>query len=142
MRRFLTLGWLCMALLGLSLGCSGSMSASQVQTAQVLFDEAFVSESNAKTEEAFAKIEAAMTQGGLRPDQLAEAYLLRARCHSASGNLDSALADLEMAEQGAPNPSIWHFSRGIYFSAKGEATKSKSEFALARKLDPSLKIPK
>ena len=120
-------------------GGGGGMSASQIQTAQVLFDEALVCDKAGSATEAFTKVDAAIVQGGLNPDQLCEAYLLRSRCHSASGKLEEALADIEFAEQGSPNPSVWHFSRSVYFAAKGDAAKSKSEFAIARRLNPSLK---
>lgn len=135
---------LCMAVVLAITGCGGGggMSASQIQTAQVLFDEALASDKAGETAEAFTKVDAAIVQGGLNPDQLCEAYLLRSRCHSANGKLDEALADIEYAEQGSPNPSVWHFSRSVYFAAKGDATKSKSEFAIARRFNPTLKIPK
>ncbi len=118
------------------------MSASQIQSAQMLFDEALAGDKAGNASEAFAKVDAAIRQGGLNPDQLCEAYLLRARCYSADGKLDEALADLEFAEQGSPNPSMRHYSRGVYFAAKGEAAKAKSEFTTARKLNPALKLPK
>ncbi len=141
MLRFVFQLLVCMALLPL-LGCGSGMSSSEVQEVQALFDKAIASEKGGNLDEAFLKIDQAISQGGLNPDQLAEAYLLRSRCQSTKGNLDAAWADLEFAEQGSPNPAGWHFSRGVYFAAKGDAAKSKSEFATARRLDPSLKIPK
>ncbi len=133
---------LCLGLMLQLVGCDGSMSATQIRTAQVLYDEAIEHETAGQKDDAFQKIDTAINQGGLGPDQLGEAYLLRARCHSALGDLAAAQQDLDFAEQGSPNPSAWHFTRGIYFAAKGDAAKSKAEFATARKLNPALKIPK
>lgn len=144
MRSYLNvLVGICMAALLCAAGCrsNSGLSASQIQSAQVLLDEALAGDKEGNAAEAFAKVDAAITQGGLNPDQLCEAYLLRARCYSADGKLDEALADLELADQGSPNSSMRHYSRGVYFAAKGDAAKAKSEFATARKLNPALKLP-
>ena len=131
----------CGVILSLAVGCSSGLMETTIQNAQVAYDQAIAFEADGNMSAAFEQIESAMTLGGLNPDLLAEAYLLRARCRCSAGELDAAEADLALAEQGAPNPSQWHFTRGILFKARGDAAQSKSEFAKARKLDPTLKIP-
>jgi tetratricopeptide (TPR) repeat protein len=128
--------------LGLCGGCSsGLMEKTAIQSAQVAYDQAVAFEAEGNMPGANEQIELALTAGGLNPDLLAEAYLLRARCRCALGEVDAAAEDVALADRGSPNPSQWHFTRGILFKSQGEAAQSKSEFAKARRLDPSLKIP-
>lgn len=106
------------------------------------YDKAVESESHGSIVEALNSIDIAITTGGLNPDLLAQAYLLRARCRSQNGDLVGAEEDIGLAELGTPNPSQLHWTKAIYSDAKGEKQEAKAEFSKARKLDPSLKLPR
>jgi Flp pilus assembly protein TadD len=104
-------------------------------------EQAFELERSGKITEAGPLVQQAIEGKGLNPDQLSEAYLLRARWHCATDKLSEAEADLELAERGSPNPSSWHFTRAILLAKQGKAAESKSEFNTAKKIDPTLKMP-
>ncbi len=118
------------------------MSATDLQTAQVSFDQALELELAGKFDEALAAVDKAMANGGLNPDQLADGYLLRSRCRSRAGDLEGAAADLESADRGSPDIGRWHWTRSILFEKQGKATEAKAEITKARKNDPLNRIPK
>jgi tetratricopeptide (TPR) repeat protein len=122
-------------------GCGGGMSVAELQSAQMAADKATELEKSGSYAEALPLIDSAITKGGLNPDQLSEAYLLRARCLCAADKLEDAERDVGMAEQGSPNPASWHFSRAILFAKQKKVAESKAEFAKAVKIDPKLKMP-
>ena len=122
-------------------GCGGGLPTSQLQSVQVAAEKAAELEKSGSYAEAFPLIDGALTKGGLNPDQLSEAYLIRSRCHCAAGKLVEAERDLGFAEQGAPNPASWHFSRAILLGKQNKASESKAEFAKAARIDPKLKMP-
>jgi Flp pilus assembly protein TadD len=131
----------CLMLI-ISSGCSPSMSATDLQAAQVGFDQALELELSGSSDEAMAVIEQAIATGGLNPDQLSDGYLMRSRCRARAGDVEGAAADLEAAEQGAPDTGRWHWTRSILFEKQGKAAEAKAELAKARKHDPLGKIPK
>ena len=122
-------------------GCGGGIATSQLQSAQLAAEKAAELEKSGSYAEAFPLIDGAITNGGLNPDQLSEAYLIRARCHCAAGKLQEAERDISFAEQGAPNPASWHFSRAILLAKQNNSAESKAEFAKAVRIDPKLKMP-
>jgi tetratricopeptide (TPR) repeat protein len=132
---------LCISAFSLLGGCGNGTGESEVRSAQVSFDEALAKEASGELSGALPLIEAALSDDGLNPDQLAEALLLRARCYCASGALDKAQADIEMADQGAPNPAKLHLTRGMLLDKQGKAAEAKAEYNLAKRADPSIKIP-
>ncbi|MDX1925438.1 MAG: tetratricopeptide repeat protein [Pirellulaceae bacterium] len=136
-----TLNWMFVAMCLYLAGCSGGMTEKDLQSAQSAAEKAIELEKSGSYAEAFPLVDGAITKGGLNPDQLAEAYLLRARCLCAAGKLEEAERDLGFAEQGSPNPASWHFSRAILLAKQNKAGESKAEFAKAVRIDPKLKMP-
>ena len=122
-------------------GCGRGVDVAELQAAQTAAEKAAELEKSGSYAEAFPLIDGAITKGGLNPDQLSEAYLIRSRCHCAAGKLVEAERDLGFAEQGAPNPASWHFSRAILLGKQNKASESKAEFAKAARIDPKLKMP-
>lgn len=123
-------------------GCGGNqVPADSVATAQSALDEAEELIVSGQAAEALPLLQTAVSTSGLDVDQYVEAVLLRAQCYAATGELEKAQADLDEAEQGAPNPALWHFTRAIVFDAQGDAAAAKKEFARAKRLDPKLKMP-
>jgi tetratricopeptide (TPR) repeat protein len=124
------------------LGCSGGgMSKSQLQSAQSAMEKAIEAESAGRFSDALPLIESAVSTGGLNPDQLSEAYLIRSRCYSMTGKTDLAEKDLSSAEQGAPSPASFAFTKAILLLKQNKLAESKAEFNKAVKLDPKLKMP-
>ena len=122
-------------------GCGDGLSKSELQSAQAAADKAIELEKNGSYPEALTHIDGAITKGGLNPDQLSEAYLLRARCLCAADKLEDAERDLGFAEQGSPNPASWHYSRAILLGKQKKITESKAVFSKAVRIDPKLKMP-
>jgi tetratricopeptide (TPR) repeat protein len=122
-------------------GCSKSMSAIDLQQAQIGFDEALQLELSGNSDEAMAAMDKAIGTGGLNPDQLADGYLLRSRCRARAGDLEGAAADLESANRGAPDVARWHWTRSVLFEKQKKPAEAKAELAKARKHDPLRKIP-
>ena len=82
-----------------------------------------------------------MTEGSLGPDQLAGGYLLRARAKANTDDVAGAEADLEIAEQGSPDPAFFHWTRSVIFDKQGKAKEAKAAMALARKHDSAKQLP-
>lgn len=136
--HFLNAVFLCL----LFLGCGGaSVSKTSLQDAQAFYDKAMELDQKGEFVEAAAEIEKGLAGGGLNPDQLSEAYLIRARGLAVSGKVDLAEKDVESAERGAPNPVSLHYTKAIVLMKKGNAAESKAEFAKATKLNSKLKMP-
>lgn len=134
-------GSLGVLILGVTLGCGQQVSENTLRNAQVTFDDALAKEASGDLTGALPLIEAALTNGGLNPDQLADGYLLRARCYCTAGELEKAQADIDMADQGAPNPAKMHLTRGMLLEKQGKSAEAKAEFSKAKKADPTLKLP-
>ncbi len=142
-RPVVAIAWLVFAIAGCATiaGCGSGMSKSAVQETQSAAEKAAELEQTGKYSEAIPLLDTAISNGGLNPDQLAEAYLSRSRCHSLTGKLAEAEQDLNTAEQGSPNPASFHFTRAILLLKQDKASESKAEFAKARRIDSTLKMP-
>jgi tetratricopeptide (TPR) repeat protein len=127
--------------LGTLTGCGKSADEDLLRSAQVTFDDALAREASGDFAGALPLIDAALVNGGLNPDQLADGYLLRARCYCASGDLEKAQADIETADQGAPNPAMLHLTRGMLLDKQGKSAEAKAEFTKAKKADPMITLP-
>ena len=118
------------------------MSGATLKSAQEVFDQAIALESSKKYSEILPLLNKVLQDGGLNPDQLSEAYLLRARCHCESGATSEAEKDLELAEQGAPDPANYHWTKAILLAKLNRIAESKAEMAKAVKINPKLKQAK
>ena len=126
-----------------SIGCgNGGMSGATLKSAQEVFDQAIALESSKKYSEILPLLNKVLQDGGLNPDQLSEAYLLRARCHCEAGATNEAEKDLELAEQGAPDPASYHLTRAMLLAKLNKPAESKAEMAKAVKMNPKLKQSK
>lgn len=93
-------------------------------------------------EQALPKLEAAISGGGLGPDLYVEALLLRAQCYAMAGQLEQAEADMEKADQGSPSEAMKELTKGVILEKQGKSAESKAALAKAKRLDPTLKLPK
>jgi hypothetical protein len=130
--------WLLVA----SAGCSSKVSSANIQGAQTAYDTAMELERNTQHADALAKIEEAIGAGGLSPDQLAAALLLRARAKAHTGDIPGAEADLEFADQGSPDPAFFHWTRSIILEKQGKSKEAGAAMSLARKSDAARQLPK
>jgi len=127
--------------LTLTAGCGEQVNEDLLRNAQVTFDDALAKEASGDLAGTLPLIDAALTNGGLNPDQLAEGYLLRARCYCAGGELEKAQTDIDMADQGAPNPAMLYLTRGMLLDKQGKSAEAKAEFNKAKKADPTITLP-
>lgn len=95
------------------------------------------------TEGRFADAERALTAaistGGLSPDQVVDAYVHRAVCRASLGDTKNAHADLDAAEQGAPNLDLVLSARAFVLDREGNVTAARESLAKARALNPQVK---
>lgn len=138
--RLSLLALLCLPLM--LAGCSDSMSGDVIASSSSSFEQALELEKSGSHSEALAEVEKSITDGGLSPDQLAEAYLLRARAKANTGDLPGAEADLAASEQGSPDLAFFHWTRSVILEKQGKAAEAKSAMALARKNDPTKRLAK
>jgi tetratricopeptide (TPR) repeat protein len=137
------LAYLPCSLIAISLtaGCVPGMSRATVQETQLLAEQAFELEGSNRASEALPLIDRAIRQGGLDPDQLANAYLLRARCYCAAGKLDEAEQEIALAERGSPDPAQWHYTQATLLSKQGKTVESSREFSKAKMFNAALTAP-
>ena len=126
-----------------AMGCSSQIASDVVQSSQASLDQAkSLVVKGGSSSEALTLLDSAILDPGLDADQYVEAVLLRARCYADAGEFEKAEADLEEAELGDPGEALLHFTKAIVYDKQGKAKESKKEFAIARRLDSSLKMPK
>lgn len=139
LRRYLVYA-ICTALPLLS-GCSKGMSESQVANAEQAFSQAQAAFEQKDHATALQKYNEAFQAGGLRSDMAAEVYINRAICHAELGNFAAAEADLQIAEQGAPQMDQVHAARGHVLYKKGDKKAAAEHFRTAQRLNPRFRIP-
>jgi tetratricopeptide (TPR) repeat protein len=123
-------------------GCSATIPEKDNRTAQVAFDEAIKLVETESYSQALPLLESAIATGALSADLYAEALLLRSRCHAEAGALDKAEADLTLSEQGSPSPAKFQLAKGTLLLKQGKKAEADAAFKAAKKIDPSIKLPK
>lgn len=124
-------------------GCGGDgeiPSGDARQAAQASLDEGsklFESGDYAAAEKALA---AAMS-GPLRADTFVQAGRYRAQSLAYLGNKDQAFAVLDEIRQGLASDAEYHVQRGLVYRAIDDERSARAEFADARKIDRTIKIP-
>ena len=134
--------WVLLLLGCLVLGCEKTISETDSRSSQVSLDQAIAFIDSGSYSSALPLLDASIASGGLSADQYADALLLRACCHTDSGDLEKAEADLTLVEQGAPNPAKFQLTKGMLLTKQGKKSEAAAAFKLAKQLDPSIKIPK
>lgn len=81
----------------------------------------------------------AITQGGLNPDQYAEAAVKRAVCWGAAGEYDEALAELDKLLAGAPNLDQVQAARAFVLKKQGKSAEAAQALAAARRINRTIK---
>jgi tetratricopeptide (TPR) repeat protein len=127
----------------LGLGCGGPKGDPvSVANSEAGYTEAKNMVLDGNYESALPRLEAAISGGGLGPDLYAEALLLRAQCYAMTGKPEQAAADMEKAEQGSPSEAMIELTKGVILEKQGKSAESKAAFAKAKRMDPTLKLPK
>lgn len=122
-------------------GCAAQVDPSRIQTSQEDFDngmQAFAVDDFDGARDAFTKV---INAGGLTPDAIAEAYLLRAEACIRLNDLETARNDLQAVEQAAPDLARWYALVGQLELAAGNLDAGKAAYGEARKIDPKLPLP-
>jgi Flp pilus assembly protein TadD len=142
MKRFLCV-LVCSMVFAPSIGCGGPKGDPvSVANSEASYTEAKTLVLDGSYEVALPKLEAAIAGGGLGPDLYVEALLLRAQCYAMAGQLEQAEADMAKAEQGSPSEAMKELTKGVVLGKQGKSAESKAALAKAKKLDPTLKLPK
>ncbi|MCY2983032.1 MAG: hypothetical protein NTY15_05270 [Planctomycetota bacterium] len=126
----------------LATGCGGKVPEKDNRTAQVAFDDAVKLVETESYSQALPLLESAIATGGLSADLYAEALLLRSRCHADAGALDKAEVDLTLSERGSPSPAKFQLAKGALLSKQGKKAEADAAFKAAKKIDPTIKLPK
>jgi len=125
-----------------TLGCGSRVTVDDNRSSQVAFDEALNLVDSGSYAQALPLLDKAIASGGLSADFFATALLLRSRCHCDAGDLEKAKADLEHADQGSPSPAQLQLTKGFLLAKQGKKTEADAAFKAAKKVDPSIKLPK
>lgn len=142
MKRFLCV-LICSVSLIASIGCGAPKGDPvSVATSEASYTEAKTMVLDGSYEAALPKLEAAISGSGLGPDLYVESLLLRAQCYAMTGKLEQAEADMAQAENGSPAEAMLELTKGVIFGKQGKSAESKAALAKAKRLDPSLKLPK
>ena len=123
------------------LGCGArAIDADALTQAQESYDQALVAFQAGDHEGALTSLDVALAPGnGLPPDLYTDALVKRALCHARLEQFESALADLEIAEQGSSDLSTVHAARAYVFNKQGDSSAAKIEMAAAKKLNRKIK---
>lgn len=142
MKQFLCVLFYAVVLIP-GVGCGGPKGDPvSVANSEAGYTEAKTMVLDGSYEPALPKLEAAISGGGLGPDLYVEALLLRAQCYAMTGKLELAEADMTKAEQGSPSEALMELTKGVILEKQGKSAESKAAMAKAKRLDPTLKLPK
>ncbi len=121
-------------------GCGGQeVASSDIEGAQAAFDAAKPMIESGDYASALPLLTQALDEAGLDPDQATTAMLYRSICHSTSGDVEAAEADVSEAEMGGPAEGLLLFAKAHAAEARGDTAEATKLFKSARRLDPSLK---
>ena len=138
MRRWSVLFSVCLV----CSGCSGAktIQADAAASAQRAYDDAVVAFKVGDDELALTLLDAALGPGsGLPPDIYTDALVKRAVCRARAEQYDDALADLEIASQGAADMSLVHAARSFVYKKQGKSTAASAEMSAAKKINRRVK---
>lgn len=119
-------------------GCGGPRTADPeaLASAQVAYDNAVAEIEAGNHESAVPLLENALAPGGgLPPDVFTEGLVQRAICYARLERFDEALADLDIASQGASDMSAVHVARAFVFKKQGKTKESSQEMSAAKKIN-------
>jgi len=129
--------------LAAAVGCcgAGGMSEKTVADSESALTQAEEAFEAGNFQQAVDNYTNAIEGGGLRSEMLAEAYIHRAMAHAELGAFDAAQADLEIAEQGAPQMDAVYAARGYVLLKQGDKEQAREQYRLARSINPQIEIP-
>jgi tetratricopeptide (TPR) repeat protein len=118
-------------------GCGSSAQvANQRETAGEAYAAGVAAFESRDFATAADKLTAAIDAHGLNPDQYANAFLKRAVAAAATDDFETASADLDILERGAPNLDEVYAARAFVLLKQGKGSEAKAAFAKARQLNP------
>lgn len=120
------------------LGCSNNTTQETIdqrQAAQQAYDQSLEALARGDIEAAKPLLDKVIELGTLPIDLRCSAYVKRAVCLAISGDFESAHADLDEMEKGAPNMDEVLSARSFVFEKQGKTRESKAAWAKARQLN-------
>lgn len=118
-------------------GCGSGRG--RVEDSQASLDEATKAMEAGDFTAAEEALSSAIEKGGLGPDRYGDALALRAVCRGHLGQFETAHADLDMAEQIAPNLDVVLAARSFVFSKEGKTRDAQDAMKKARKINRDVK---
>ena len=122
-------------------GCSSQQPSAEIAESEGTFDAAMIAFESSDFQLAEEQLTAAIEAGGLNPDLVAEAYLLRAESRAKLGKFSEAMTDLNGMDQRAPDKARYYQIRGDVLLGQGDNDAAKAAYAAARKIDRTIELP-
>ena len=123
--------WLC--------GCSSQVAPDKRANAETAYGEAIEALEQHDYGLAKTRLTEALEAGGLRADQLIDAYIQRAVCLARLGEFEAAHADLDAAAQGPADMDVVYAARSFVFAKEGRASEAAAKLNQARAINPQIK---
>ena len=132
--KILALALLAVPIAGCSTGTPEEVIESR-KAAQKAFDDALQAVSSKDFVAAKTLLDQAIDSGKLYHDAISPAHINRAICSAMAGDFESAHADLDKMERGAPNLDEIFAARSFVFQKQGKTREAKAAWAKARRVN-------
>jgi Tfp pilus assembly protein PilF len=124
--------------IGICIGCGESEQALHRMNSADSMRFGLESYASKNYADAHKHLTDALTIGGLHADAYAEVLVKRAVASAHLKQFDAALEDLDRASQGAPQMDVIHAARAFVFQCQGNREAATTEFAVAKRINPSI----
>lgn len=133
---------LCLCFVSVQIGCRSKMIAEEhARTGAQSFEKALQASEQGNQAAAIEQLNLVIANGGVSPDEMVEAYLMRIECQLALNNLAAAQADLAVVEQAYTDECRFLIVKGKVLLAAGDSTGAAQAFTQAKQIDPLAKTP-
>ena len=139
--RLAPAGLLLLGVLAISDGCSAPMSETEVADAEASFTEAEAAFEARQYPQALEGYNKAIAAGGLQSDHYGRLFIHRAVCLVEAGEIEAAMADLDLAAEGSPDLDEVFAARGYACLKRGDQPAADRWFEQAQRLNPQLTLP-
>ncbi len=132
----------CFLMLSLLMGCGGEkIKEADARTVAQRFESAVQAAAQGNHARAVEDLGFVIASGGVSPEEMVEAYLLRIESALALGNLDQAKVDLAVVEQAYTDECRFMIVKGKVHRAEGDTVGAAKAFARAKELNPMVMTP-
>lgn len=122
-------------------GCEHPINPNKLSDAEAALQSGLDAIEKQDWATADSELSAALSGAGLQPDLYEQAMLARAKARLNAGNLDGAVADLVILEQGAAAMDQVLSVKGDLALRRNDKTAAIVAYQAAKKLNPKIVIP-